>query len=282
MEHDHIRSLLRRSESETLDFKRDQYPFVNATDEEKSELLKDILAFANAWKENDAYIVIGVSESDGRALAVVGAATLPNADIQQFVGAKVNRPLQFQVNSEVYEGLALTIIRINEQQDRPLFLVKRYGKLEAGVVYIRRGSSTDKADPDEIAEMGRSETRSKIAEKAPDIIVECEHLIYTERDDGIFGGAMRREPHDVEELRIYFRNTGQKVAQYVKGKILLPRELLFDYATHPLKIPRDLEGADIETFPVNNNLTPPRIHPFGKVHPPDWHPILPQEKLLVP
>ena len=50
-------ALLFEEESETLDFKRDQYRFDNATDEEKSELLKDILAFANAWRRADAYIL---------------------------------------------------------------------------------------------------------------------------------------------------------------------------------------------------------------------------------
>ena len=39
-------SLLHEEESSSLDFKRDQYPFVGASDDDKSELLKDILAFA--------------------------------------------------------------------------------------------------------------------------------------------------------------------------------------------------------------------------------------------
>ena len=34
-------------EGPTLDFKREQYRFDKASDEDKSELLKDILAFAN-------------------------------------------------------------------------------------------------------------------------------------------------------------------------------------------------------------------------------------------
>jgi len=38
--------LLYEAESDALDFKRDQYPFVNATDAQKAELLKDILAMA--------------------------------------------------------------------------------------------------------------------------------------------------------------------------------------------------------------------------------------------
>jgi len=54
--------LLNEEEGTTLDFKSKQYLFAGATDEEKSELLKDILAFANAWRRSDAYILLGVEE----------------------------------------------------------------------------------------------------------------------------------------------------------------------------------------------------------------------------
>jgi predicted HTH transcriptional regulator len=53
-------ALLSEDEGTALDFKRDQYPFEDATDEQKSEFLKDILAFANAWRRSNAYILIGV------------------------------------------------------------------------------------------------------------------------------------------------------------------------------------------------------------------------------
>jgi predicted HTH transcriptional regulator len=57
-----MEELLNEDESSTLDFKRDQYPFDGATDEQKGELLKDILAFANAWRRTDAYILVGVKD----------------------------------------------------------------------------------------------------------------------------------------------------------------------------------------------------------------------------
>ncbi|MEZ4603786.1 MAG: hypothetical protein R2861_10415 [Desulfobacterales bacterium] len=40
--------LLYGEEGIDLDFKRDQYRFANASEKDKSELLKDILAFANS------------------------------------------------------------------------------------------------------------------------------------------------------------------------------------------------------------------------------------------
>ena len=43
-----IEILLNMAESDVLDFKRDQYPLAGATDDQKGELVKDIVAFDNA------------------------------------------------------------------------------------------------------------------------------------------------------------------------------------------------------------------------------------------
>jgi hypothetical protein len=48
-----LRQLLYRRESETLDFKRDQYVFSKASERQKAEFLKDVLAFAN-WRRTSA------------------------------------------------------------------------------------------------------------------------------------------------------------------------------------------------------------------------------------
>jgi hypothetical protein len=51
-----LERLLNEAESTALDFKQSQYPFENASKEQKSELLKDILAFANSWRRTDALL----------------------------------------------------------------------------------------------------------------------------------------------------------------------------------------------------------------------------------
>jgi hypothetical protein len=50
--------LLNEEEGTTLDFKKEKYRFVKASDEDKAELVKDILGFANAWRRSEAYILI--------------------------------------------------------------------------------------------------------------------------------------------------------------------------------------------------------------------------------
>jgi len=152
-----IEQLLYEEEGQTLDFKRDQYPFAKASEEDKSELLKDILGFANCWRRADAYILIGVKEVQGGRGIVHGIVEhLQDHALQQFVNNLTNRPVQFSYKAAQIDGVQVGVIRI-ESQKRPIYLKRDYGKLKKGEVYVRRGSSTDPtrpADPDEIAHMG--------------------------------------------------------------------------------------------------------------------------------
>ena len=85
-----------KTKSLTLDFKQNQYPFERADEADKSELLKDILAFANTTREDTAYILIGVKEVKGKRNQVVGInQSLDDAQIQQFVNSKTQKPVVF-------------------------------------------------------------------------------------------------------------------------------------------------------------------------------------------
>jgi len=158
-----VETLLRRNESESLDFKEAAYRVKNATNEEKSEIVKDVLAFANAWRMEDAYIVLGVRENPGARATVIGLAEhVDDATYQQIVnGKRLNRPVAFEYVALTVEGKKVGVIRIPAGQERPLYLKKSYGKVKEGVVYVRRGSSTAEADADEIAEMGRAAVPSE-------------------------------------------------------------------------------------------------------------------------
>ncbi len=131
---DTIEALLWEDESTTLDFKQTQYPFATATDDQKSEIIKDILAFANAFRRDDA-------------------------SLQQLVNTKTSRTVEFSYHALTIDGQQLGAIRIPRQQ-RPTYLKKSYGKLQAQTVYLRHGSSTSTATPEEIARMGTDQQPS--------------------------------------------------------------------------------------------------------------------------
>lgn len=151
-----IELLLHEGESSTLDFKEEQYSFENVADAKKCELLKDILAFANAFRERDAYILTGVKEMKGERSIPVGISlTLDDASIQQFINSKTNKPIDFSYCVFTVDGMKIGVFRIPVQR-RPFFLDKDYGYLKKDTVYIRRGTTTDVARPNEIALMGNS------------------------------------------------------------------------------------------------------------------------------
>ena len=223
-----INALLLRSESETLDFKRNNYAFVGGTEEQKAELLKDILAIANAFRDADGYIVIGVAEENGRAKNVVGVQTmLADHDVHQFINSKTNRPVFFAVENIEHDGKSLTLIRINKAQDRPLFLTKQYGGLQKNVVYIRHGSSTAEASPDEIKQMGEEDAPYRQSEVALIFKVVLETWHYEDP----FGMTMLQQPRveEVDLLTVTAINNGDALAQYIQGRFMIPRGFLLDY-----------------------------------------------------
>jgi len=171
-----IENLLHEEESSLLDFKRAQYRFRLASNEDKSELLKDIIAFANAWRHAPAYILIGVREVKGSRSKVVGISEhIEDANVQEFVNKKTQRPITFSYTAQEFDGKQIGVITI-PVQDRPFYLKQDFGTLKASTVYIRRGTSTDIASPDEIAKMGITGLKAGTVSREPALrvsFVDC-------------------------------------------------------------------------------------------------------------
>ena len=158
---DDIKQLCMEGESPCLDYKREQYPFVGVSAPEKTELLKDVLAMVNAFRHETAYILIGVAQQpDGRGL-IVGIPKdkfIDDANLQQFINEKTNRVVEFSSYSvEIDCANIIQVIEIPVQRERPYFPENRLGEIDENSVFIRIGSSTRIANPEEIARMGREE-----------------------------------------------------------------------------------------------------------------------------
>lgn len=176
---DLFESLLYEEESATLDFKIEQYRFSKASEDDKSELLKDILGFCNAWRRGEAYILMGVEEVRGGRSRVVGIPSSEHLDdhaLQQFVNNLTNQPVRFHYEAFGFEGMQVGVLRIEEQQ-RPIYLKRDYGRLKRDTVYVRRGSSTDLTKPASLEEIARMGSGSR--EPACELVVEFAEI---ERD----------------------------------------------------------------------------------------------------
>lgn len=171
---DLLERLRHKGEGADLDFKQAQYAFVGATDHQKSELLKDILAMANAYRDGPGYILVGLKDQAPQPAEVVGIATtnhIDDATLQQFVHSKVDPRLEFRYEERLFHGKHVAVIEI-PRQPRPFVPVKNYGKLEKNVGYVRRGSSTGEASMSEMRMMALADVG---ASKQPQIDLHIEN-----------------------------------------------------------------------------------------------------------
>lgn len=158
-------------ESNCVDYKRAQYAFLEAEDAKKSELLKDVLCFANAFRSVPAYILVGVDEDAsglGEICGINANDVIDDSRLQEFVNSKTNKPIPFLAYPcKMSSGVVLQVIEIGVCiRDRPFHLKKDYGKLHYRDVWVRAGTSSHIATPEEVAAMGRAAVEF---ENAPDI-----------------------------------------------------------------------------------------------------------------
>ncbi|MGA7951799.1 MAG: ATP-binding protein [Thiobacillaceae bacterium] len=167
-----LTALRYKSEGPDIDFKSAQYRFIGGSEDDKAEMLKDILAMANAWRDGPGYVLLGFNDQRPHPAEVVGISQgMDDAKVQQFVHGKVKPKLTFRYEEHLYEGKTIGVISIPKQK-RPFYLAHAYGKLKSNIVYVRRGSSTDEAEPPEIAAMamadaGRGDLRLDLSVLTP-------------------------------------------------------------------------------------------------------------------
>ena len=156
-----LNQLCLQGESNCVDYKRAQYAFIGGTDDQKAELLKDVLCFANSFRKMPAYIIIGVDEEPSGIGSICGIRedeVIDDAKLQEFINSKTNRRIPF--SAYPFRTAAGKILQVIELDVcivwRPYYLKKRFASLNYNDVWMRIGSSSHVASPDDIAAMGRA------------------------------------------------------------------------------------------------------------------------------
>jgi len=139
--------LLTKPESELLDFKKE---FYHKSDKRKynKEIRKDITAMANStkYKGQSGYIVIGYCEQREALNDIDYQAVGDEAKIQNLVNDVVKPRVRFIIHKVSISNKRLLIIEVPYSAHKP-------HASEQGTVYIRVGSSTQKASSDQIDTM---------------------------------------------------------------------------------------------------------------------------------
>lgn len=134
-----IEDLIRfENESTYLDFKAIQYKNAN-----HPNLLKDILAMANASYSGPRFIIIGVKpKGDGtRELIGVTEDAIDEASYQQLVNANITPSLSITYLPKILDGKTFWVFTIDNCNDQPYLMKKDNGNLKEAAMWIRKGST---------------------------------------------------------------------------------------------------------------------------------------------
>lgn len=149
-------NLLKRNESDTVDFKMCNYIFDVGTPKEKkrkrAEFVKDIISMANTPRDESAYIVLGVrSFSDGRKDLEGLDAFHDDADLQSKFDAICHPHPRFKYEPVLHDGKNFAFIEIPADNTiGPILPIKDVGNiLRLQAVYHRRNSQNALADASE-------------------------------------------------------------------------------------------------------------------------------------
>lgn len=123
-----------------LDFKSEEYHTEN-----KSELIKDVLAFANASYAAERFIIIGVSKDHTGIKITPVEKPEDSAAIQQYIHDNITPELNVHYASYNYDGKNLMVLTIWDTNNQPYYTKKtiyRGGKpyIKENDLWIRKGS----------------------------------------------------------------------------------------------------------------------------------------------
>ena len=157
-------------EQKVVDWKSD---FTVPNDNDKrGEVIKDIVAVANASPLSHGFIVYGVDPR--RPDPILGISSgYDDAKLQQLLLGKVEPAPEF-LYYEVPTGTKkVAVIQVTPSKPRPFIIITDIGKMRAGQIPIRRGSSTEGARLSDLLEFFCSDTsvyfRNAIQRRQQDI-----------------------------------------------------------------------------------------------------------------
>jgi len=128
--------LLTLVEGETIDFKS-SFPHV------KSELLKDIISFANGHSQKNKYILYGVKDREGTKELVGLEIFVDQSNIDQLLFENIEPHIDIQLHTVFYKEMKFQVLEI-KPDNRPYMMKKKYkNEINKGSMWIRRGATND-------------------------------------------------------------------------------------------------------------------------------------------
>lgn len=163
MDIDEVKDLIYNyGECDYLDFKEEDYHKDN-----KVELVKDLVAFANSHSERNKYIIIGIKEENNLCDEIIGIdekRIRDEAEFQQIVKTYIKENLNVEYKILNIDNKKLLIIEIpaSNNENRPFMVKTQIGYLKENEIYIRKGSMTTLANKMDLEIMLEKKKRSQL------------------------------------------------------------------------------------------------------------------------
>ncbi|WP_157796524.1 AlbA family DNA-binding domain-containing protein [Bacillus sp. FJAT-45037] len=138
-------------EGTRLDFKKEQY-----IKEKYQDLIKDIMAMANAPIEGRRHIIIGVKDKpDGTKdyFSLNRDEIVDQATFQQIIRENVEPSIDFSYFTHEMDGNLFGVIEIEQCTNPPCMMRKDYKGLKKGECFIRKGSQQERMTRSDLDEM---------------------------------------------------------------------------------------------------------------------------------
>lgn len=212
-----------RKETDFCDFKREFYH-----DSKKTDMIKDILAFANSTAYGDKYIIFNIDDKT-RQLCKMKIDTIPDiSEINGLLREYCEPYIWVDISYFSYREENVIYIKIpKDLLDRPYVVKKDYARggkifLQQGQVFIRRNSDNFRAnrrDLDEIYELREKRNVQVYKDEIEEMeIVENNQIKKIFVLDFIFENNSKKN-FLIEQIKIKFKNQNHCFLAYGKDLI---------------------------------------------------------------
>jgi hypothetical protein len=164
-----VRTLLNSTETNRVDYKR-KMGFKNGTDQQKANLLKDVLAMSNATHGDDGYLVFGVEHSltGNEIIGVEESDSVDNSRLTNYINSKTNKDIEFYYYEYVIQDKKIGILTI-KPDGYVRYVTETICGTRDNAVYYRNNDTNAIMSPSEIADRAIMKIRPEL-----DVYLLCE------------------------------------------------------------------------------------------------------------
>ncbi|WP_321516659.1 ATP-binding protein [Marinifilum fragile] len=209
--------IIANAESEILDFKSEQYDFLNKANEANTaKFVKDIICFCNTIRTQSAYIILGIKESRTGEKELIGIDKhVDDAIFQEKIKNKTSPIPHFNYSTINYKNKIFGIIEIPiYKYEEPISPTIRMKGLEPGKIYLRRNSSNSEATGRETIQIYKWLESLPALHSSSNINDEIAEVI-----SKITAKILPLSEQVAESLRIAKKNGLKKLEQFCIGEL---------------------------------------------------------------